>query len=164
MAGIKKFPLTGNKDNQIFEYSDTLSLEIDNAQKHLKAGDPVVINKVAGIAGILMSDVAPAEEKTDYATAAEALTKPTYGLNRAKHASVRVKGGVFALEVDGNPSPSGLVGTLVYLKAATAGGRPTVTVVKQTDGVVLGWIKGVHNHDSANKKLYQVVLDPRPVA
>ena len=45
MAGIKKFPLTGNKDNQIFEYSDTLSLEIDDAQKHLKAGDAVVATR-----------------------------------------------------------------------------------------------------------------------
>ena len=162
MAGIKKFPLTGNKDNQIFEYSDTLSLAIDDAQKHLKAGDAVVVNKEAGIAGILMSDVAPASEKTDYATAAEALTKPTYGLNRAQHASVRVKGGVFALKVDGNLSPF-KPGTLVYLKAATAGGKPTITFTKAGADVVLGWVKEVYN-TAAKDTVYQVVLDTRPLA
>lgn len=162
MAGIKKFPLTGNKDNQIFEYSDTLSLEIDSNQLHLKAGDAVVINKEAGIAGILMSDVAPATEKTDYATAAEALTKPTYGLNRAKHASVRVKGGVFALKVDGQLSPF-KPGTLVYLKAATAGAKPTITFTKTGADVVLGWVKDVYSV-AAKDNVYQVVLDPRPVA
>lgn len=162
MSGIKKFPLTGNKDNQIFEYSDTLSLEIDNAQKHLKAGDPVVVNKEAGIAGILMSDVAPVTEKTDYATAAEALTKPTYGLNRAQHASVRVKGGVFVLKVDGTLSPF-KPGTLVYLKAATADGKPTVTFTKAGADVVLGWVKEIYA-TAAEDRVYQVVLDPRPVA
>lgn len=162
MAGIKKFPLTGNKDNQIFEYSDTLSLAIDDAQKHLKTGDPVVINKEAGIAGILMSDVAPAKEKTDYATAAEALTKPTYGLNREKHASVRVKGGVFALKVDGNLSPF-KPGTLVYLKAATAGGKPTITFTKAGADVVLGWVKEIYA-TAAEDSVYQVVLDTRPLA
>lgn len=162
MAGIKKFPLTGNKDNQIFEYSDTLSLEIDDAQKHLKAGDPVVINKESGVAGILMSDVAPAYEKTDYATAAEALTKPTYGLNRAKHASVRVKGGVFALKVDGTLSPF-KPGTLVYLKAATADGKPTITFTKAGADVVLGWVKEIYS-SAAKDKVYQVVLDTHPLA
>lgn len=162
MAGIKKFPLTGNKDNQIFEYSDTLSLAIDDNQKHLKAGDAVVVNKEAGIAGILMSDVAPANEKTDYATAAEALTKPTYGLNRAQHASVRVKGGVFALQVDGNLSPFN-PGTLVYLKAATAGGQPTITFTKAGADVVLGWVKEIYA-TAAKGSVYQVVLDTRPLA
>lgn len=162
MASIKKFPLTGNKDNQIFEYSDTLSLLIDDNQKHLKAGDPVVINKEAGIAGILMSDVAPAVEKTDYATAAEALTKPTYGLNREKHASVRVKGGVFTLKVDGNLSPF-KPGTLVYLKAATAGAKPTVTFTKAGADVVLGWAKEIYA-TAAKDSVYQVVLDTRPLA
>lgn len=163
MAGIKKFPLTGNKDNQIFEYSDTLSLLIDDNQKHLKAGDPVVINKEAGIAGILMSDVAPAEEKTDYATAAEALTKPTYGLNRGQHASVRVKGGVFALKVVGTAPPQFKPGTLVYLKAATAGANPTVTFTKAGADVVLGWVKEFYS-SAANDGVYQVVLDTRPLA
>lgn len=162
MAGIKRFPLTGNKDNQIFEYSDTLSLQIDDAQKHLKAGDAVVINKEAGIAGILMSDVAPAEEKTNYATAAEALTKPTYGLNRARHASVRVKGGVFALKVDGNLSPF-KPGTLVYLKAATGGAKPTITFTKAGADVVLGWVKDIYS-TAAKDTVYQVVLDTRPLA
>ena len=162
MAGIKKFPLTGNKDNQIFEYSDTLSLAIDDAQKHLKAGDAVVVNKEAGIAGILMSDVAPGQEKTDYATAAEALTKPTYGLNRAQHASVRVKGGVFALKVDGSLSPF-KPGTLVYLKAATAGGKPTITFTEAGADVVLGWVKEFYT-TTAKDSVYQVVLDTRPLA
>lgn len=162
MAGIKKFPLTGNKDNQIFEYSDTLSLKIDDAQKHLKAGDAVVVNREAGIAGILMSDVAPAEEKTNYATAAEALTKPTYGLNRAQHASVRVKGGVFALKVDGSLSPF-KPGTLVYLKAATTGAKPTITFTKTGADVVLGWVKDFYAI-AAKDNVYQVVLDTRPLA
>lgn len=162
MAGIKKFPLTGNKDNQIFEYSDTLSLEIDDAQKHLKAGDPVVINKEVGIAGILMSDVAPAEEKTDYATAAEALTKPTYGLNRANHGSVRVKGGVFALKVVGGLSPF-KPGTPVYLKAAAPGAKPVVTFTKAGTDVMLGWVKDAYSV-AAKDGVYQVVLDTRPLA
>lgn len=162
MAGIKKFPLTGNKDNQIFEYSDTLSLQIDSAQSHLRAGDAVVINKEAGIAGILMSNVAPRIEKTDY-TIAEALTKPTYGLNRDQHASVRVKGGVFALKVDGTaPSPF-KPGTLVYLKAATAGGNPTITFTKAGADVVLGWAKEVYS-TAVKDSVYQVVLDTRPLA
>lgn len=161
MAGIKKFPLTGNKDNQIFEYSDTLSLAIDDAQKHLKAGDAVVINKEAGIAGILMSDVAPRNEKTDYATAAEALTKPTYGLNRDQHASVRVKGGVFTLKVDGFNGQTH-VGALVYLKAATAGAKPTITFTKAGADVVLGWVKEPFN--TAKPYECQVVLDTRPLA
>lgn len=161
MAGIKKFPLTGNKDNQIFEYSDTLSLAIDDAQKHLKAGDAVVINKEAGIAGILMSDVAPRNEKTDYATAAEALTKPTYGLNRDQHASVRVKGGVFTLNVDGFNGQTN-VGALVYLKAATAGAKPTITFTKAGADVVLGWVKEPFN--TAKPYECQVVLDTRPLA
>lgn len=163
MAGIKKFPLTGNKDNQIFEYSDTLSLEIDSNQRHLKAGDAVVINKAAGIAGILMSDVAPEQEKTDYATAAEALTKPTYGLNRDKHASVRVKGGVFALKVDGTAPVPFQPGTLVYLKAATAGAKPTITFTKTGADVVLGWAKELYA-TAAKDSVYQVVLDTRPLA
>ena len=163
MAGIKKFPLNGNKENQIFEYSDTLSLAIDDAQKHLKAGDAVVINKEAGIAGILMSDVAPRDEKTDYATAAEALTKPTYGLNRAQHASVRVKGGVFALKVDGTAPTPFKPGTLVYLKAATAGTKPTVTFTKTGADVVLGWAKEIYSA-ATKDSVYQVVLDTRPLA
>ena len=163
MAGIKKFPLTGNKDNQIFEYSDTLSLQIDSAQSHLKAGDAVVINKEAGIAGILMSDVAPLIEKTDYATAAEALTKPTYGLNRDQHASVRVKGGVFALKVDDTALSTFKPGALVYLKAATAGGKPTITFTKSGADVVLGWAKEVYT-TAVKDKVYQVVLDTRPLA
>lgn len=163
MAGIKNFPLIGNKEFQIFEYSDTLSLAIDDAQKHLKAGDAVVINKEAGIAGILVSDVAPNDEKTNYATAAEAFTKPTYGLNRDQHASVRVKGGVFMLYVDGTaPSPF-KPGALVYLKAATAGAEPTVTFTKAGADVVLGWAKEIYS--AADKiSVYQVVLDPRPLA
>lgn len=163
MAGIKKFPLTGNKDNQIFEYSDTLSLAIDDTQKHLKAGDAVVVNKEAGIAGILMSDVAPKDEKTDYATAAEALTKPTYGLNRVQHASVRVKGGVFALKVDGTVPTPFKPGTLVYLKAATAGGKPTITFTKADADVVLGWAKEIYA-TATKGRVYQVVLDTRPLA
>lgn len=163
MSGIKKFPLTGNKDNQIFEYSDTLSLKIDDPQKNLKAGDPVVINKEAGIAGILMSDVAPAEEKTDYATAAEALTKPTYGLNRAQHASVRVKGGVFALKVDGTAPIPFKPGALVYLKAGAVGVKPTITFTKTGADVVLGWAKEIYS-SAAKDSVYQVVLDTRPLA
>ena len=43
------------KDNQIFEYSDTLSLPVDATQAHLEPGDVVVINKTNGIAGVLRS-------------------------------------------------------------------------------------------------------------
>ena len=84
------------KDNQIFEYSDTLSLPVDATQAHLEPGDVVVINKTNGIAGVLRSKVRPATAEPEK-TLGEVLTAPTYGLNGPGYASVCVAGGVFEL-------------------------------------------------------------------
>jgi len=68
------------KDNQIFEYSKTLSLPVDATQAHLEPGDVVVINKDNGIAGILQSKVRPTTDKAEQALT-DVLVAPTYGLN-----------------------------------------------------------------------------------
>ena len=113
---INEFKVPVVTDNQIFEYSDILSLAVDDNQAHLGPGDPVVINKDNGIAGILQSKVAPKTTQA-YDGLNAVLTKPTYGLNGPGHASVRVKGGVFKLEVTVDPN-AGESGAPVYLKAA----------------------------------------------
>ena len=69
---------------------------------------------------------------------------------------------MFALQVDGTLSPF-KPGTLVYLKAATDGGKPTITFTKAGADVVLGWVNGIYT-TVAKDSVYLVVLDPRPVA
>ena len=138
---INEFKVPVVTDNQIFEYSDTLSLAINDNQAHLNPGDPVVINKANGIAGILQTKVTPKTAQT-YDGLNAVLTKPTYGLNGPGHASVRVKGGVFELIVSIKQSEDGHVGDPVYLKAATgAGVKPLLTLDKTGADVVIGWLK-----------------------
>ena len=145
------------KDNQIFEYSDTLSLPVDATQAHLEPGDVVVINKTNGIAGVLQSRVRPTTAEPEK-TLGEVLTAPTYGLNGPGYASVRVAGGVF--ELTGKVSADAKAGDPVYVKAATgAGTKPVVTTVKTGADVIIGWLKEPVLSASVDQKM-QVVRAP----
>lgn len=145
------------KDNQIFEYSKTLSLPVDTAQAHLEPGDVVVINKDNGIAGILQSKVRPMADKPEQALA-DVLTAPTYGLNGPGYASVRVAGGVF--ELVGKSVDAAKAGAPVYAKAATGGStKPEITTVKAGADVVIGWLKEPLAASATEQKM-QVVLAP----
>lgn len=149
------------KDNQIFEYSDTLSLPVDAAQAHLEPGDVVVINKGNGIAGILQTKVRPTTAEPEK-TLGEVLTAPTYGLNGPGYASVRVAGGVF--ELTGKVAADTKAGDLVYVKAATgAGTKPVITTVKTGADVIIGWLKEPVASASVDQKM-QVVLAPAKTA
>lgn len=145
------------KDNQIFEYSKTLSLPVDTAQAHLEPGDVVVINKDNGIAGILQSKVRPMADKPEQPLA-DVLAAPTYGLNGPGYASVRVAGGVF--ELVGKSVAAAKAGAPVYVKAATGGStKPEITTVKAGADVVIGWLKEPLAASNADQKM-QVVLAP----
>ena len=149
------------KDNQIFEYSDTLSLPVDAAQAHLEPGDVVVINKTNGIAGILQTKVRPTAAEAEK-TLGEVLTAPTYGLNGPGYASVRVAGGVF--ELTGKVTADAKAGDPVYVKAATgAGVKPVITTVKTGADVIIGWLKEPVTSASVDQKM-QVVLAPAKTA
>lgn len=144
-------------DNQIFEYSKTLSLPVDATQAHLEPGDVVVINKDNGIAGILQSKVAP-KTSDPTPTIGGVLVAPTYGLNGPGYASVRVAGGVF--ELVGKSIAAAKAGAPVYVKAATgAGVKPEITTVKAGADVVIGWLKEPLAA-SPNLQKMQVVLAP----
>lgn len=145
------------KDNQIFEYSKTLSLPVDAQQAHLNPGDVVVINKDNGIAGILQSKVGPMAVKYEQPLA-DVLTAPTYGLNGHGYASVRVAGGVF--ELVGKSVAPAKAGAPVYAKAATGGStKPEITTVKAGADVVIGWLKEPLAASATEQKM-QVVLAP----
>lgn len=149
------------KDNQIFEYSDTLSLPVDAAQAHLEPGDVVVINKTNGIAGILQTKVRPTAAEAEK-NLGEVLTGPTYGLNGPGYASVRVAGGVF--ELTGRVTADAKAGDPVYVKAATgAGVKPVITTVKTGADVIIGWLKEPVVSASVDQKM-QVVLAPAKTA
>lgn len=144
-------------DNQIFEYSKTLSLPVDDTQAHLEPGDVVVINKDNGIAGILQSKVCPTTDKAEQALT-DVLVAPTYGLNGPGYASVRVAGGVF--ELVGKSIAAAKAGAPVYAKAATgAGVKPEISTVKAGADVVIGWLKEPLAA-SPNPQKMQVVLAP----
>lgn len=149
------------KDNQIFEYSDTLSLPVDATQAHLEPGDVVVINKTNGIAGILQTKVRPTTAEPEK-TLGEVLTAPTYGLNGPGYGSVRVAGGVF--ELVGKVTADAKAGDPVYVKAASgAGTKPVVTTVKTGADVIIGWLKEPVSSASVDQKM-QVVLAPAKTA
>lgn len=163
---INKFGVPVVADNQIFEHSDILSLAIDDNQAHLVTGDPVVINKENGIGGILQSEVAPKTAQT-YDSAYDVMTKPTHGLNGPGYASVRVKGGVFALAVEVKQAAPGAVGAPVYLKASTGSGvEPKVTLDKAGADIIIGWLKEpVTSSNPAGEKIKaQVVLATGKIA
>lgn len=145
------------KDNQIFEYSKTLSLPVDATQAHLEPGDVVVINKDNGIAGILQSKVRPTTDNAEQALT-DVLVAPTYGLNGPGYASVRVAGGVF--ELVGKSVAAAKAGAPVYAKAATgAGVKPEISTVKAGADVVIGWLKEPLAASATPQKM-QVVLAP----
>lgn len=149
------------KDNQIFEYSDTLSLPVDATQAHLEPGDVVVINKTNGIAGILQTKVRPTTAEPEK-TLGEVLTAPTYGLNGPGYGSVRVAGGVF--ELVGKVTADAKAGDPVYVKAASGvGTKPVITTVKTGADVIIGWLKEPVSSASVDQKL-QVVLAPAKTA
>lgn len=149
------------KDNQIFEYSNTLSLPVDAAQAHLEPGDVVVINKANGIAGILQTKVRPTTAEPEK-TFGEVLTSPTYGLNGPGYASVRVAGGVF--ELTGKVTADAKAGDPVYVKAATgAGVKPVITTTKTGADVIIGWLKEPVASASVDQKM-QVVIAPAKTA
>ena len=144
-------------DNQIFEYSKTLSLPINDQQVHLEPGDVVIINADNGIAGILQTKVRPTTLEPEKALG-EVLTAPTYGMNSPGYASVRVAGGVF--ELVGKSVAAAKVGAPVYAKAATgAGVKPEITTVKAGADVVIGWLKEPLTASPDAQKM-QVVLAP----
>lgn len=158
---INEFKVPVVTDNQVFEYSDILSLPIDDKQAHLNPGDPVVVNKDNGIAGVLQSKVAPKTAQT-YDGLSAVLAKQTYGLNGPGHASVRVKGGVFEFDVQVDPN-AGEVGSPVYLKAADGAGKKAQLMTDKSEGdVVFGWLKEPATvlGSSPSKMTCQVVLAP----
>lgn len=149
-------------DNQIFEYSDTLSLPINDQQAHLEPGDAVIINADNGIAGILQSKVRPTAATPEKALG-EVLTAPTYGLNGPGYASVRVAGGVF--ELVGKVANGGAkVGDPVYAKSPISGtAKPEITTAKAGADVVIGWLKEPLSASPDPQKM-QVVLAPAKIA
>lgn len=160
-VAVKSIRVPVVKDNQIFEYADTLSLPVDATQAHLEPGDVVVINKANGIAGILQSKVRPTTAEPEK-TLGEVLTAPTYGLNGPGYASVRVAGGVF--ELAGKVTADAKAGDPVYAKAAAgAGTKPVVSTVKTGADVIIGWLKEPVSSASVDQKM-QVVLAPAKTA
>lgn len=165
MAIYTTAPIKG-ADNQVFEFSDILSLPVDRSTySKAHVGDIV---KVGSIVGILMSEVAPTEAEIASWSASQSVVqvygKPTYGLNKAGYASVRVKGGVFKFDV--NHTGAKPVGTLVYSIAGTGGAARSLT----TDGTkagaeVFGWLYNAAPSAGTTANL-PVVFDPHaaPVA
>lgn len=149
------------KDNQIFEYSDILSLPISDQQAHLEPGDVVIINADNGIAGILQSKVRPMAATPEKALG-EVLTAPTYGLNGPGYASVRVAGGVF--ELVGKAANGGAkVGDPVYVKGSISGtAKPEITTSKVNADVIIGWLKEPLTASPDPQKM-QVVLAPAKI-
>lgn len=149
-------------DNQIFEYSNTLSLPISDQQAHLEPGDVVIINADNGIAGILQTKVRPTTATPEKALG-DVLTAPTYGLNGPGYASVRVAGGVF--ELVGKVANGGAkVGDPVYVKAPISGtAKPEITTNKVNADVMIGWLKEPLAASPDPQKM-QVVLAPAKTA
>lgn len=160
MALAPEITIQSLSDTQIFEYSDTLSFLIPDGQRHLKAGQPVVISKKGGVAGILVTDIRP---ETEPAMAYGMVpSKPTYGHNGVHHASVRVNGGVF--HVQGTSASGAAAGDPVYLKATTGNsGEPTVTLAASGADVILGYLYKAPASGSGKQDL-QVVIRPGVVS
>lgn len=154
------YAISKSLDNQVFEYSDTLSFEIPDGQRHLKAGQPVVISKKGGVAGILVTDICP--ETESFADRAGVMQRPTYGHNGPNHASVRVKTGVF--RVTGTSASGAKAGDPVFLKATTGNsGAPKVTLASTGADVRLGTLYAAPKTASGEQELL-VVIDPAPIA
>lgn len=153
------YPLGNTLDNQVFEYTDTLSFEIPDGQRHLKVGQPVLISKTGGVAGILMTDIRPGTES--FADRVDVLRRPTYGHNGPNYASVRVKNGVF--RVKGTSKAGVKAGDPVYLKATTGNtGEPKVILDKMGADVRLGTLYAAPKSPTGDQELL-VIIDPAVV-
>lgn len=159
--GVNAIRVPVVNDNQIFEYSDTLSLPVNDQQAHLEPGDVVIINSDNGIAGILQTKVRPTTPEPEKALG-EVLTAPTYGLNGPGYASVRVAGGVF--ELVGKSVNDAKVGDPVYVKGPISGtAKPEITTSKVDADVIIGWLKEPVGGSTDPQKM-QVVLAPAKTA
>lgn len=131
MIQINSFGAKKISDVQVFEYSDTLSLPVDQSKygkSHI--GDVV---QVGGLLGVLVTEIAPSAQdqaKLGQDPMWNPQTKPTWGNNGPGYASVRISGGVFKLQVTltgGGVEP----GALIYAMPA-ANGRMGLTNDKAT--------------------------------
>lgn len=131
MVQINPFGAKKISDIQVFEYSDTLSLPVDQSKygkSHI--GDVV---QVGGLLGVLVTEIAPSAQdqaKLGQDPMWNPLTKPTWGNNGPGYASVRISGGVFKLQV--TLTGAGVEpGAQIYAKPA-ANGRMELTNDKAT--------------------------------
>lgn len=87
-------------ENQVFEYTDTLSLPIDPA-KNVGAAIGSVVS-VGSIFGIMLTNVAPTAAQIAEKAAADACYMPCKhtlsGNNRPGYATVRVRGGAWKIK------------------------------------------------------------------
>ena len=150
-------PIQGS-DNQVFEYTDSLSYLIPEDQRHLHRGDVVVISKEGGVAGFLLTEIRP-EADPEY-NLWNLPSKPTYGGNGVGHATVRVKGGAFRTDVTVDADAK--AGDHVYAVAATGTGKATVTLDPTAADVVLGTLYQAPTKTSGVENLI-VILDPKAV-
>ena len=147
-------------DLQEFEYDKTLALLIPEDQRHLNRGDAVVFNKDTAFVGLLVTEIAPAEE-AQY-TRASVYGRPTYGLNVAPgYASVRIRGGVFKLDVTLNAAAK--VGDAVYVTAGTGTTKPKLTLAKTGADAILGYVVAPSKATTGTEAL-KVLLKPGTVA
>ena len=157
---IHKLASFKGADNQVFEYSDTLSLPVDTTTyTDVHVGDIV---KVGDILGVLMTEVAPTAAKI--AEMSEVYgwvprSKPTYGLNGPGYASIRVHGGVFKFTVAHSEAEP--VGTKVYAIAGGPGKGLALTTDSTAAGAeVFGWLYNAAPAGSTSDSL-PVVFDTR---
>lgn len=147
-------------DLQEFEYDKTLALLIPEDQRHLTRGDAVVFNKATGFVGLLVTEIKPEAEATY--TRATVPTRPTYGLNVAPgYASVRIKDGVFKLDVDLNAAAA--IGDAVYVTAASGSGKPVLSLDPADADAILGYVVAPSKASSGKESL-KVLLKPGAVA
>lgn len=147
-------------DLQEFEYDKTLALLIPEDQRHLNRGDAVVFNKANAFVGLLVTEIAPAEE-AQY-TRASVYGRPTYGLNVAPgYASVRIRGGVFKLDVTLNAAAK--IGDAVYVTAGAGTTKPKLTLAKTGADAILGYVVAPSKATTGTEAL-KVLLKPGTVA
>lgn len=126
--------------NQVFEYVDILSLPVPEGTK---SGDVVVVGEFIG--------VAETDRSVRSDTGADAWDETYGGGNAEGHASVRVRGGAYRLDVTGAVN----IGDPVYLNAA--GDALSATGTGRRFGIAIT-TKG------AGTGPVTVVLDPGPAA
>ena len=162
MIGINEFGGRKISDIQVFEYTDTLSLPVSKTDYgHSHIGD---IDKVGGIVGLLVTEIAATPEEIKKAVKAVEdaggtyipATKPTGGFNAPGYASVRIKGGVFKMSV--KHSGAVKVGSPVYADKLTDG-RHAITTTKVADGFQVGYLYNALPAQGA-EHVVPVIFDP----